>query len=110
MEAFSAIFDQLRIPPSALMIQRVSPWAVAIARVALYIMEDYLNRQRIGAHGLLQYLDEKDYDEVHFFGDKTFEGGNDFEIFTHPRTVGHSIDDANPETTRRILEELFPAA
>ena len=58
----------------------------------------------------LQYLDEKDYDEVHFFGDKTFEGGNDYEIFSHARTIGHSIDDANPETTRRILEELFPAA
>ena len=58
----------------------------------------------------LQYLPEGDYDEVHFFGDKTYEGGNDYEIFQHPRTIGHSIDDANPETTRKILEELFPEA
>ena len=31
----------------------------------------------------LKFLDEGDFDEIHFFGDKTFEGGNDFEIFTH---------------------------
>ena len=33
----------------------------------------------------LRYLPEADFDEIHFFGDKTFEGGNDFEIYTHPR-------------------------
>ncbi|CAE7270662.1 PMM [Symbiodinium natans] len=55
----------------------------------------------------LRYLPEADFDEIHFFGDKTFEGGNDFEIYTHPRTKGHSIDDANPLTTLKKLEELF---
>ena len=55
----------------------------------------------------LNYLPEADFDEIHFFGDKTFEGGNDYEIFTHPRTVGHSIDDANPMTTLTKLSELF---
>jgi len=55
----------------------------------------------------LRYLPEGDFDEIHFFGDKTFEGGNDFEIFSHKRTVGHSIADANPMTTLRKLEELF---
>lgn len=55
----------------------------------------------------LKYLPEGDFDEVHFFGDKTFEGGNDFEIFTHERTIGHSIADANPLTTLRELEKLF---
>ena len=55
----------------------------------------------------LQYLAESDFDEIHFFGDKTFEGGNDFEIFSHPRTKGHSIDDANPMTTLKKLSELF---
>jgi hypothetical protein len=45
--------------------------------------------------------------EIHFFGDKTFVGGNDYEIFEHPRTVGHAIADANPLTTLKKLSELF---
>lgn len=55
----------------------------------------------------LKYLPEGDFDEVHFFGDKTFEGGNDYEIFSHDRTIGHSIADANPLTTLKELEKLF---
>lgn len=55
----------------------------------------------------LRYLPEAEFDEIHFFGDKTSEGGNDFEIYTHPRTKGHSIEDANPLTTLKKLEELF---
>ncbi|KAH6691299.1 eukaryotic phosphomannomutase [Plectosphaerella plurivora] len=45
------------------------------------------------------------YSTIHFFGDKTFEGGNDYEIYTDPRTEGHSVKD--PEDTMRILKELF---
>lgn len=55
----------------------------------------------------LRYLPEADFDEVHFFGDKTMEGGNDHEIYSHERTKGHSIDDANPLTTMKKLEALF---
>merc|ERR1719215_1468742 len=55
----------------------------------------------------LRYLPEGDFDEIHFFGDKTFEGGNDFEIYTSERTKGHSIEDANPMTTLKKLQELF---
>jgi phosphomannomutase len=55
----------------------------------------------------LRYLPEGDFDEVHFFGDKTMEGGNDYEIFSHERTKGHSIEDANPLTTLKKLEALF---
>ena len=51
----------------------------------------------------LQYLTE--YDEVHFFGDKTFEGGNDYEIFTHERTIGHTV--TSPEDTMKQCKELF---
>lgn len=54
----------------------------------------------------LRFLDPKDYDEIHFFGDKTHEGGNDFEIFTDARTIGHSVK--SPEDTLRLLDELFP--
>jgi len=55
----------------------------------------------------LRYLPEADFDEIHFFGDKYFEGGNDFEIYSHPRTKGHAIEDANPMTTLKKLSELF---
>jgi phosphomannomutase len=54
---------------------------------------------------LHRYLAEGDFDEVHFFGDKTFEGGNDYEIFTHPRVIGHTV--TSPEDTVKQLEELF---
>ncbi|KAL4146059.1 hypothetical protein PRNP1_011932 [Phytophthora ramorum] len=54
----------------------------------------------------LRYLDAKDYDEIHFFGDKTHKGGNDFEIYTSERTIGHSVK--NPEETIQILDQLFP--
>lgn len=53
----------------------------------------------------LQFLPESEFTEVHFFGDKTDLGGNDHEIFTHPRTVGHSVK--GPDHTRQLCEELF---
>lgn len=52
----------------------------------------------------LQFV-EKDFTEIHFFGDKTFPGGNDHEIFEDKRTVGHPVK--SPEDTRRICTELF---
>merc|ERR1712137_1280311 len=55
----------------------------------------------------LNYLPEADFDEIHFFGDKYFEGGNDYEIYSHPRTTGHAVEDANPMTTLKKLSELF---
>jgi hypothetical protein len=36
---------------------------------------------------------------------KTYKGGNDYEIFSDERTIGHSV--TNPEDTARILKELF---
>jgi len=54
----------------------------------------------------LKYLPEADFDEIHFFGDKTFVGGNDYEIFNHERTVGHAITEADPAQTLKFLEEI----
>ncbi|XP_056308193.1 phosphomannomutase 2 [Danio aesculapii] len=49
---------------------------------------------------------EKDsYQHIHFFGDKTMPGGNDYEIFVDPRTIGHEVK--SPEETQRICKELF---
>uniref|UniRef100_A0A803LIS7 Phosphomannomutase n=1 Tax=Chenopodium quinoa TaxID=63459 RepID=A0A803LIS7_CHEQI len=39
----------------------------------------------------LRYLE--DFSEIHFFGDKTFEGGNDHEIFASERTIGHTAEE-----------------
>ena len=46
-----------------------------------------------------------DYTTIHFFGDKAFEGGNDWEIYSDPRVTGHAIQ--NPEETMAELKKLF---
>lgn len=46
-----------------------------------------------------------EYKTVHFFGDKTFEGGNDYEIFSDPRTEGHTV--TGPEDTMKQLKGMF---
>ncbi|XP_003383285.1 PREDICTED: phosphomannomutase-like [Amphimedon queenslandica] len=45
------------------------------------------------------------YKEIHFFGDKTYPGGNDYEIFMDPRTIGHTV--TSPEDTMEQLKTLF---
>ncbi len=52
----------------------------------------------------LQFV-EKDFDEIHFFGDKCQPGGNDHEIYADARTIGHEV--ANPEETIKLLQEIF---
>ncbi|KAI9665085.1 MAG: Phosphomannomutase [Bathelium mastoideum] len=49
--------------------------------------------------------DGVDFKTIHFFGDKTMEGGNDYEIYTDPRTIGHSV--TGPDDTEKQLRELF---
>jgi phosphomannomutase len=59
----------------------------------------------------LQHIEaEKDisgieYKTIHFFGDKTFVGGNDYEIYEDSRTIGHSVD--GPADTIAQLKKLF---
>jgi len=54
----------------------------------------------------LRYLEH--FNKIHFFGDKTFLGGNDYEIFSHPSIIGHTV--TGPEDTckivRKVLDEL----
>jgi phosphomannomutase len=45
------------------------------------------------------------YTTIHFFGDKTYKGGNDYEIYTDPRTIGHSV--RNPDDTAAEIKKLF---
>ncbi|KAE9974390.1 Phosphomannomutase 1 [Venturia inaequalis] len=45
------------------------------------------------------------YDTIHFFGDKTMVGGNDYEIYNDPRTIGHAVK--SPADTYAKIKELF---
>ncbi|XP_039134357.1 phosphomannomutase-like [Dioscorea cayenensis subsp. rotundata] len=51
----------------------------------------------------LRYLN--DFQEIHFFGDKTYKGGNDFEIYESERTVGHTV--TSPKDTAEQCSSLF---
>ncbi len=51
----------------------------------------------------LKFLEE--YESIYFFGDKTFEGGNDHEIFISDRTIAYTVK--SPEETIRICREIF---
>ena len=52
----------------------------------------------------IQFI-EKDFDEIHFFGDRVQPGGNDHEIYIDKRVIGHEV--ADPEDTIKQLTELF---
>lgn len=52
----------------------------------------------------LQFV-ESEYDEIHFFGDKTHKGGNDYEIFTDSRVIGHKVEKY--QDTIEILNKEF---
>ncbi|KAE9399860.1 eukaryotic phosphomannomutase [Gymnopus androsaceus JB14] len=53
----------------------------------------------------LKHVEHEGFEEIHFFGDKTYKGGNDYEIFTDPRTIGHSVN--GPDDTIRKIKEVF---
>ncbi|KAI0381916.1 eukaryotic phosphomannomutase [Hypomontagnella monticulosa] len=45
------------------------------------------------------------YTTIHFFGDKTMKGGNDYEIYSDPRTIGHSVE--GPVDCMKQIKETF---
>lgn len=53
----------------------------------------------------LQHVEKDGFKEIHFFGDKTEKGGNDWEIYEDKRTIGHAVK--TPNDTVKILNELF---
>ncbi|KAI0924776.1 Phosphomannomutase 1 [Taiwanofungus camphoratus] len=53
----------------------------------------------------LRHVEDEHFEEIHFFGDKTYKGGNDYEIYSDPRTIGHAV--SSPADTARLLKELF---
>lgn len=50
-------------------------------------------------------IKDEGFTEIHFFGDKTYKGGNDYEIYSDPRTIGHAVN--SPDDTIRIVKETF---
>lgn len=50
-------------------------------------------------------IDGEGFTDIHFFGDKTYKGGNDYEIYNDPRTTGHAVN--SPDDTIRIIKETF---
>ncbi|PVG04698.1 eukaryotic phosphomannomutase [Serendipita vermifera] len=53
----------------------------------------------------LNHVENEGFEEIHFFGDKTYKGGNDHEIYVDSRTIGHAV--SGPQDTARIVKELF---
>lgn len=45
------------------------------------------------------------FEKIYFFGDKTFKGGNDYEIFEDPRTVGFTV--TSPDDTKQKVQHLL---
>ncbi|TRY51871.1 Phosphomannomutase [Cryptosporidium tyzzeri] len=52
----------------------------------------------------LRHVENK-FDEIHFFGDKTYPGGNDHEIYNDKRVIGHNV--INPNDTIQHLNRLI---
>lgn len=51
----------------------------------------------------LQFIDNS-FEKIYFFGDKTDPGGNDYEIFTHQRTIGVKV--TSPSDCSSKLDRL----
>lgn len=53
----------------------------------------------------LKFIKQDEFNEIHFFGDRTAPGGNDHAIYMDPRTIGHAVVD--PSDTQRQVSELL---
>lgn len=53
----------------------------------------------------LQFVEQEFKDRIHFFGDKTKPGENDYEIFADPRVIGHTV--TSPADTKKQLMSIF---
>ncbi|GBM21067.1 Phosphomannomutase 2 [Araneus ventricosus] len=53
----------------------------------------------------LKHINRDAYSGIHFFGDKTFPGGNDYELFNHEAVIGHTV--TSPEDTMEQLKEMY---
>lgn len=56
----------------------------------------------------LNHVADANFEEIHFFGDKTEAGGNDYEIYKDSRTVGHKV--TSPDDTKEQLIKCLKIA
>ncbi|KAI6652200.1 Phosphomannomutase-like [Oopsacas minuta] len=54
----------------------------------------------------LNILEKEGVKTIHFFGDRAYPGGNDYEAYMDDRTIGHKVK--NPDETIQLLKQLFP--
>ena len=52
----------------------------------------------------LRFLEPERFEKIYFFGDQTCEGGNDYSLFWHAQTVGHTV--TSPGQTRELVSKL----
>lgn len=53
----------------------------------------------------LRHVEKEGYKHIHFFGDKMYEGGNDYEMTLDSRVTSHPV--TCPEDTIKIVKDLF---
>ncbi|CAB3254061.1 unnamed protein product [Arctia plantaginis] len=53
----------------------------------------------------LNHIEDQKFEEIHFFGDKTTPGGNDYEIYNDSRTVGHAV--TSPDDTKEQVKKCL---
>lgn len=53
----------------------------------------------------LRHVESEKYEEIHFFGDKTAPGGNDYEIYTDQHTIGHKV--TSPDDTKQQVQRTL---
>lgn len=53
----------------------------------------------------LNHLKLNEFKEIHFFGDKCFKGGNDYEIYSDKKLISHKVD--THKDTIKILENII---
>ncbi|GAA5954598.1 hypothetical protein JCM3765_003826 [Sporobolomyces pararoseus] len=53
----------------------------------------------------LRHVEKERFKTIHFFGDKCYQGGNDYEIYQDSRTIGHEVQ--SPADTIRELKKIF---
>ena len=46
-----------------------------------------------------------DYGNIYFIGDRCSQNGNDYELYTHPRTIG--LETTSPEKTIQIVNKIL---
>lgn len=54
----------------------------------------------------LRHVQQDNFKTIHFFGDKTAKGGNDYELFSHSSVNGHTV--TKPQDTIDAIAKLFP--